>query len=63
MKFLYYGKNGGPESRVWGYFLIEIKSLFSIVLLRFENGSRDAYHTHAFHCFSWLLRGHLTEYH
>lgn len=58
-----YRKDGGPESYVWGLFIIAIKRLFSVVLLRFENGSREAYHSHAFNCFSWVLRGHLTEYH
>lgn len=61
MKFLSKCKDGGPESTVWGYFLCEIKSLFSIVLLRFENGSRDAFHSHAFNCVSWVLKGQLVE--
>lgn len=62
MKFLSYGKDGGPESTVHGYWLIEIKGLFSIVLLKFENGSRDAYHNHAFNAVSWVLSGQLIEY-
>jgi len=62
MKILRWEKDGGPESRVHGLFLIEIKSLFSIVLLRFADGSRDAYHTHAFDAVSWVLRGRLDEY-
>ena len=61
MKLFSLCKDGGPESTVWGYFLCEIKSLFSIVLLRFENGSRDAYHSHAFNCVSWVLKGQLEE--
>lgn len=60
MKFLWNKKDGGPESRVWMYGL-EIKSLFSILLLRFEDGSREAYHSHAFNCFSWVLSGGLLE--
>lgn len=63
MRLFHYGKDGGYESTVWGYFLIEVKALFSIVLLRFENGSRDAYHSHAFDCVSWVLRGRLEEQH
>ena len=63
MKFLHYGKDGGPESTVHGFWLIEIKSLFSIALLRFDNGSRDSYHTHAFNCKSWVLSGKLREQH
>lgn len=62
MKFLEISKDGGPESTVWAYWLIEIKWLFSIVLLRFENGSRDAYHNHAFNCISWVLKGKLVEH-
>lgn len=61
MRFMSYEKDGGPESRVWGFFIVELKWLFSIVLLRFENGSRDAYHSHAFHAVSWLLSGRLSE--
>lgn len=63
MKFCKIAKDGGPESKVWGYFLFEIKSLFSIVLLRFEDGSREAYHNHAFNAVSWVLKGHLEEIH
>lgn len=61
MRILSVTKDGGEESTVWAYWLIEIKSLFSIALLCFENGSRDAYHTHAFNSISWLLWGHLEE--
>jgi len=61
MKFFRIAKDGGPESTVTGYWLIEIKSLFSIVLLKFEGKSRDAYHEHAFDCVSWLLKGKLVE--
>jgi len=62
MKFLSYGKDGGPESTVHGYWLVEIKGLFSIVLLKFDNGSRDAYHEHAFDSISWVLSGKLVEH-
>lgn len=61
MKLFSWGKDGGPKSKVRGFWFIEIKSLFSIVLLRFERGSRDAYHEHAFNCFSWVLKGALFE--
>lgn len=61
MKFLQRAKDGGPESTVTGYWLIEIKWLFSIVLLKFGPGSRDAFHDHAFDAVSWLLRGQLDE--
>lgn len=61
MKLLTKRKDGGQESTVTGYWLIEIKCLFSICLLKFEGRSRDVYHTHAFNCFSWVLRGALRE--
>lgn len=61
MKFLEVSKDGGPDSSVWAYWLFEIKSLASVALLRFEGASRDAYHSHAFDCVSWVLRGELAE--
>jgi hypothetical protein len=54
-------KDGGGESTVTGYWLVELKSLFSALLLRFDGASREAFHTHAFNCFSWVLKGGLTE--
>jgi len=63
MKFLHYGKDGGEYSTVWGFFFIEIKKMFSIVLLKFENGSRDAFHSHAFNSISLVLKGKLIEEH
>jgi hypothetical protein len=54
-------KDGGPLSRVWGVFVIEAKKLFSIVLLHFMDGSREAYHSHAFNAVSWVLKGQLVE--
>lgn len=63
MKFMKFAKDGGPKSKVWGFFFIEIKPLFSVALLCFENGSRNAYHSHAFNCMSWVLKGKLDEEH
>lgn len=63
MKFLKYGKDGGPKSTVWGFWFLEIKSLFSIVLLCFEEGSREAYHTHAFNAITWFIYGEVDEHH
>jgi hypothetical protein len=63
MKIFHKGKDGGPDSTVTGYWLIEIKWLFSIALLRFDNGTREEYHSHAFNCISWVLRGLLREEH
>lgn len=57
------GKDGGKESKVWGVWFPEIKSLFSIAVLRFEGSSREAFHTHAFNSISWVLRGELVEQH
>ena len=54
-------KDGGPESRVSGLYFVEIKSLFTVVLLHFSNGTREAYHSHAFNAISWLLKGRLAE--
>lgn len=62
MKICYVGKDGGQESKVWGFWLIEWKRVCSIALLCFEDGSREAYHSHAFNAVSWVLRGFLFEY-
>lgn len=57
MRFMELSKDGGPESHVDGFYLIEIKSLFSIVLLRFRKGTREAYHSHAFNAVTFWLKG------
>ena len=61
MKFFKKMKDGGAESTVTGYWLVEIKSLFSVVLVKFEGVSREAYHEHAFNCVNWLIKGKLFE--
>ena len=61
MKFLSKAKDGGPESTVTGYWLVEAKKLFSVALLKFEDGSRDAYHSHAFDSLNWVLSGQVDE--
>jgi hypothetical protein len=53
--------DGGIKSPVTAYFLIEVKSLFSVALLRFEEGGREAFHTHAFNAATWFLFGSLCE--
>src|SRR3990167_3407235 len=58
---LWNSKDGGPESKVWVWG-VEFKWLCSILLLKFEEGSREAYHTHAFNSVSWLLKGELHEF-
>lgn len=61
MKLLHIAKDGGKESTVWGFWLVEWKRLFSAALLCFEHGSREAYHSHAFNSISWVLKGSLEE--
>lgn len=61
MKFFKKMKDGGRQSSVTGYWLIESKSLFSIALLKFEGRSRDAFHNHAFSAVSWIISGRLRE--
>lgn len=59
---LFYTKpDGGKESGVTGYFLIEWKPLFSIGLLHFKKGSREAFHSHAFNAVTFWLKGSITE--
>lgn len=62
MKFFFKAKDGGPESTVTGYWLIESKKLFSICLLKFEGRSRECFHTHAFDSLAWVLKGKLVEH-
>lgn len=54
-------KDGGKDSHVWGYFF-ELKKWFTVALLCFEPGTREAHHSHAFNCFSIILGpGYLEE--
>jgi quercetin dioxygenase-like cupin family protein len=62
MKLFAIAPDGGKDSGVTGYFLIEIKSLFSIVLLHFLKGTREAYHNHAFNAVTIWLRGKVKEH-
>ena len=52
--------DGGKESGVisWG---IEIKWLFSIVLLKFKPNTRENYHSHAFNAVTVWLKGSVLE--
>lgn len=56
-------KDGGPESPVTAYFLIEWKRVFSVALLHFPKGSRENFHSHAFNSVSLVLKGRLDEEH
>ncbi len=59
---IFYKKfDGGKNSGVRAYFLIELKILFSIGLLHFKEGSRENYHSHAFNAITWFLKGSVTE--
>lgn len=60
-RFFYKKPDGGKDSGVTAYFLIEWKILFSIGILRFNKGSREAYHNHAFNALTWWLKGEVTE--
>lgn len=62
-KVLFKRADGGEKSGVTGYMLIEWKPLFSIGLLHFNKGSREAYHSHAFNAITFWLRGSVTEAH
>lgn len=57
MKFFTKRADGGPLSNVIGFWLVEIKRLFSIVLLKFGHGSRENYHSHAMNSTSWFVKG------
>lgn len=61
MRFFEKAKDGGCESPVDAYFLCEIKPVFSIALLKFNKGSRENYHTHAFDAWTWFICGELAE--
>lgn len=60
-RVFYRKEDGGKESGVVGFFLIEWKILFSIGLLRFSEGSRENYHSHAFPAASLWLSGEVVE--
>lgn len=62
MKFLSKSHDGGKDSGVTGFFLVEIKSMFSIVLLKFNKGTREAYHNHAFNALTIWLKGSVLEH-
>lgn len=53
--------DGGKDSGVTGYWLIEWKSVFSIVLLRFGASNRENFHNHAFNALTWWIKGKVIE--
>jgi hypothetical protein len=60
MRFHWGTKDGGPESHVYMYG-VESKRFGSLLALRFEDGSREAFHSHAFNCISLVVTGCLLE--
>lgn len=62
MRFFEKTYDGGENSGVTGYFIVEIKSLFSIVLLKFNKGTREAFHNHAFNAITFWLTGSVKEH-
>lgn len=61
MKFFSWAKDGGPQSTVEAFFICEIKNFFSIAVLKFNPGTRPAFHSHAFNALTWFLSGALVE--
>ncbi len=53
--------DGGKVSNVTGYWVIEIKKLFSIVILKFEPSHRENYHSHAFNALTIWIKGEVLE--
>lgn len=62
MRILQKVKDGGDSSTVDAFVLCEFKSLFSIILLRFNKGSRSNFHSHAFNAWTWFLFGNMDEH-
>jgi len=61
MKFFKKRYDGGQNSGVTGYWFIEWKKVFSIVLLKFQPNHRENYHSHAFHALTWWVWGRAIE--
>lgn len=60
-KFSFKTSDGGKTSGVNGYLFFEWKPFFSFGFLRFNKGSRDNYHSHAFNALTWWLKGEVLE--
>lgn len=61
MKFFTKMKDGGKDSPVDSYTLFEIKSLGSVMALKFNKGGRENFHSHAFNAYTWFISGSLVE--
>lgn len=62
IKLFHKSYDGGEDSGVTGYWLIEWKNGFSVCLLNFSEGSREAFHSHAFNAYTWWLKGEVEEH-
>lgn len=60
-RFFVVRKDGGPESPVTGYFLLEWSPFLTVGFLHFPKGSRENYHSHAFNTIGWLFKGEIDE--
>jgi quercetin dioxygenase-like cupin family protein len=60
-EFLKRRKDGGEQSHVTAYFLVAIKPLFTIALLHFADGTREAFHSHAFNAITVVVKGSFCE--
>lgn len=61
MRFLSKRYDGGKDSGVNGFWMVEIKNLFSIVLLKFNPNDRENHHSHAFNALTFWLKGEVVE--
>lgn len=62
MRLFQKAPDGGSKSGVTAYFLLESKRFVSVALLRFEKGTREAYHEHAFNALTVWLKGWVLEH-
>lgn len=63
MRLFEWAPDGARDADLWGFYVCEFKSLFSIVILKFPICLPEAYHTHAFGCLTIWLKGHVREHH
>lgn len=61
MRLFNLNHDGGKDSGVCGWFIVELKKLFSIAVLHFNAGSREAFHSHAFNAVTLWLKGTAEE--
>jgi hypothetical protein len=63
VRFMEWAPDGARDANLWGFYFIEIKPLFSIVLLRFKDveTTPEAFHTHAFNAWTIWLSGAVLE--